>query len=470
MWKLAFIAAAAALILVGGFDHANAQRAVPTSRADIAQSFAPVVKRAAPAVVNVYVRRKVQQRGSPFFNDPFFRQFMGRGFGIPRNRVQNSLGSGVIVSPDGVIVTNNHVIKGRGEAEIKVVLSDKREFNAKLVLQDDRTDLAILRIQDTDETFPSLSFEDSDALEVGDLVLAIGNPFGVGQTVTSGIVSALARTRIGVSDYQFFIQTDAAINPGNSGGALVDINGNLIGINTAIYSRSGGSIGIGFAIPANMVRLVVESGLKGGTVKRPWLGATLQPVTPDIAESLGLERPTGALVKQVVAGGPADQAGLKVGDVIVSVSDKSIEDPRAFRYRFTTRRLGGAVDVAALRDGKRLEADVPLIAAPEDPPRDVRKLTGRHPFSGTQIANLSPALAEELSLGENSFGVVVMKVDRNSAALRYGVVRPGDIVVSVNGTKIETTRQLERVMARRAGFWRLAIKRGQRILQLRVGG
>ena len=449
---------------------AKAQRAVPSSRADIARSFAPVVKRAAPAVVNVYVRRRVKQRGSPFFNDPFFRQFMGRGFGIPRDRVQNSLGSGVIVSAEGIVVTNNHVIKGRGEAEIKVVLADKREFNAKLALEDERTDLAILRIQGTEERFPFLQFEDSDALEVGDLVLAIGNPFGVGQTVTSGIVSALARTRVGISDYQFFIQTDAAINPGNSGGALVDINGNLVGINTAIYSRSGGSIGIGFAIPSNMVRLVVDSGRKGGQVKRPWLGATLQPVTPDIADSLGLERPTGALVKQVFEDGPADRAGLEVGDVIVSVSDKTIEDPRAFRYRFTTRGIGGSVAVAALRQGKRLDASIALVAAPEDPPRDIRKLTGRHPFAGAEIGNLSPALAEELSLDEDAFGVVVMTVARSSAALRYGVVRPGDIIVAVNDTKIETTRQLQQLMSKRARFWRVAIKRGQRILNLRIGG
>ncbi len=461
---------AALLLPCAGATALLAQQEVPASRAEIARSFAPVVKHAAPAVVNVYVRRLVQERVSPFFNDPFFRQFMGRGSGIPRERVQNSLGSGVIVSPDGVVVTNNHVIKGRGEADIKVVLADKREFPAKLVLKDERTDLAVLRIEGAKEKFPYLRFEDSEALEVGDLVLAIGNPFGVGQTVTSGIVSALARTRVGISDYQFFIQTDAAINPGNSGGALVDLNGNLVGINTAIYSRSGGSIGIGFAIPSNMVRLVADSALEGGTVRRPWLGASLQPVTPDIASLLGLDRPAGALVKQVRTDGPAAKAGLKAGDVIVAVSDKTVEDPRAFLYRFATHKIGGSVDVIAMREGKRLETEVALIAAPENPPRDKRNLAGRTPFSGAEVANLSPALAEELSLDEDAYGVVVLDLSPSSIAQRYGVVRRGDIVVAVNDTKIKSTKQLEQIMQASAGPWYLSLKRGKRILNLRIGG
>ncbi|MGI9384084.1 MAG: trypsin-like peptidase domain-containing protein, partial [Methyloligellaceae bacterium] len=333
-------------------------RRVPSSQAELRLSYAPIVKRVAPAVVNVYVRRRVQQRTSPFFNDPWFRQFFGRGFGIPRQRVQNSLGSGVIVSPDGVIVTNHHVIKGGGEAEVKVALSDKREFPAKIVLKDERTDLAVSRIEAKGVTFPYLRLEDSDGLEVGDLVLALGNPFGVGQTVTSGIVSALARTRVGISDYQFFIQTDAAINPGNSGGALVDMNGRLVGVNTAIYSRTGGSHGIGFAIPANMVNLVVQSAMKGDRVKRPWFGARLQPVTSDIAESLGRDRPVGALIKRVEKSSPAGQAKLRAGDVIVTVDGKQVADPRAFRYRFTTKGIGGKTALGVVREGKPLTLDV----------------------------------------------------------------------------------------------------------------
>ena len=288
---------------------AETQRVVPESQVAIKQSFAPVVKRAAPAVVNVYVRHRVEQMVSPFSDDPFFSRLFGENFGIPRERIQNSLGSGVLVSPEGVVVTNNHVIQGSGEAEITVALADGREFPAKLIIKDEQTDLAVLRLDAKGVQFPSIEFNDSDSLEVGDLVLAIGDPFGVGQTVTSGIVSALARTQVGISDYQFFIQTDAAINPGNSGGALVDMDGRLVGINTAIFSKSGGSLGIGFAIPSNMVRLVVEAALKGGKVQRPWLGASLQPVTSDIADSLGLDRPSGALVKDLHPNGPAVRAG-----------------------------------------------------------------------------------------------------------------------------------------------------------------
>ncbi|HWM31886.1 MAG TPA: trypsin-like peptidase domain-containing protein, partial [Methyloceanibacter sp.] len=264
------------------------QRAVPESQATMKQSFAPVVKQAAPAVVNVYVRHRVEQRVAPFFNDPFFERLFGERFGIPRERILNSLGSGVLVSRDGVVVTNNHVIKGSGKAEIKVALADGKEFPAKLILQDEKTDLAVLRLDAKGEEFPSIAFADSDTLEVGDLVLAIGDPFGVGQTVTSGIVSAVARTNLGINDSGFFIQTDAAINPGNSGGALVDVDGALVGINTAIYSRSGGSIGIGFAIPADMVKTVVAQAVGGATaVARAWIGVVCQDVTSDIASSLG---------------------------------------------------------------------------------------------------------------------------------------------------------------------------------------
>jgi S1-C subfamily serine protease len=284
----ATLAAAMTALLVTAATSVVAQtaapRVVPDSMPTVQQSFSPVVKRAAPAVINVYVSHKVEQVASPFADDPFFSRLFGDSFGIPRERIQNSLGSGVIVSPDGVAVTNNHVIQGSGEAEITVALSDGREFPAKVILKDERSDLVVLRLQSKGVQFPSIAFADSDALEVGDLVLAIGDPFGVGQTVTSGIVSALARTQVGISDYQFFIQTDAAINPGNSGGALVDMQGRLAGINTAIFSRSGGSHGIGFAIPSNMVRLVVQAALTGGKLQRPWFGASLQPVTSDLAE------------------------------------------------------------------------------------------------------------------------------------------------------------------------------------------
>jgi len=446
------------------------ERVVPESQVAIKQSFAPVVKKAAPAVVNVYVQHRVEQTASPFLDDPFFRQFFGDSFGIPRERIENSLGSGVLASPDGVVVTNNHVIQGSGEAEITVALSDGREFPAKVILKDDQSDLAVLRLDAKGVQFPSIVFADSDSLEVGDLVLAIGDPFGVGQTVTSGIVSALARTQVGISDYQFFIQTDAAINPGNSGGALVNMDGKLIGINTAIFSRSGGSHGIGFAIPSNMVRLVVQAALKGGKVQRPWLGASLQPVTPDIAESLGLAAPSGALVSNVRANGPAARAGLQAGDVVVGVDDKPVQDPHAFQYRFVTKGIGGQANLSVLRKGQKLTTTIALIAPVEDPPRDARDLGGHHPLTGCKIANLSPAVAQELGIDDDSrMGVVVLDVKDKTPAARIGVKR-GDIVVAVNNEKVKSVAQLVSVLDLAGGGWRLSVERDGKVYNLAIQG
>jgi Do/DeqQ family serine protease len=431
-------------------------RRVPNA-AELRLSYAPVVQRVAPAVVNVYAAKTVQNR-NPLFEDPIFRRFFGAP-GMPDggSQVQRSLGSGVIVEASGLIVTNNHVIEGADE--VKVSLADKREFEATLVLKDQRTDLAILRIKDGREKFPSLEFSNSDALEVGDIVLAIGNPFGVGQTVTHGIVSALARTQVGITDYQFFIQTDAAINPGNSGGALVDLTGKLVGVNTAIFSRSGGSQGVGFAIPANMVRVVVASALGGGSaVKRPWLGAKLQQVTSDIAESMSLKRPAGALIASVVIGGPAAKAGLKAGDVIVSVDGQAVDDTNAFDYRFATKPLGGTAQLGALRAGRELKAAVALQTAPETPREEI-VIRSRSPFSGAKIANLSPLLADELQLQNVDDGVVILDVDNGSYASNLGFQR-GDVIEEVNGEKIAKTRDLDRLTKTPSGSWRILITRG----------
>jgi Do/DeqQ family serine protease len=436
------------------------ERRLPT-QSELRLSYAPVVHHATPAVVNVYAAKVVQNR-NPFLDDPIFRRFFGGpGGGGGANQLQRSLGSGVIIDAAGLVVTNNHVIEGADE--VKVSLADKREFEATLVLKDPRTDLAVLRIKDSHERFPVLHFADSDALQVGDVVLAIGNPFGVGQTVTHGIVSALARTQVGISDYRFFIQTDAAINPGNSGGALVDLTGKLIGINTAIFSRSGGSQGVGFAIPANMVRVVVASAKTGGSaVVRPWLGAKLQAVTPEIADSMGLKRPAGALVSNVTADSPAASAGIKAGDLILSVDGQDVDDPNAFDYRFGTKPLGGSARLGILRGGREQTTTVSLRSAPATP-RDEIVIRSRSPFSGVKIANLSPALAEELQLQNVDKGVAIVDVDTGSYASNLGFQR-GDVIEEVNGEQISKTRDLERLASTPNRSWRIIIVRaGQKI-------
>lgn len=434
------------------------ERAVPSSSGELFFSYSKIVKKAAPAVVNVYVRSRVRRRRSPFFDDPFFRRFFGNDFGGPSSRLSNSLGSGVIVSPDGIVATNNHVVQAEGAADIKIALADNREFSAKIILRDERTDLAVLRIVGGEKDFPYLSFADSDALEVGDIVLAIGNPFGVGQTVTSGIVSALARTRVGISDYQFFIQTDAAINPGNSGGALVDMTGRLVGINTAIFSKSGGSHGIGFSIPVNMVRVIVSSALRGGKVERPWLGADLQSVTSDIAQALGLRRRSGAIVVSLIADSPAAKAGLRNGDVIFAVDGKAAQDPQAVLYRLATKGVGAKAELSIIRKGQITKLQLPLIAAPETPPRNIREIEGENPLSGATVANLSPALAEEMSM-ESVSGVVVLETASHSTARRIGF-RPGDIIVRVNDQTVRTVKQLRRLLKSEDNGWGLTIRRG----------
>lgn len=453
---------------------AQAQRAapvrkeVPPTRTALQYSFAPIVRRATPAVVNVFVRSTEREVRSPIFNDPFFREFFGRGLGRPQQRVQNSLGSGVIVDPSGLIVTNTHVILSSGKADIRVVLSDRREFKAEVVQQDKKTDIAILRIKSRNEHFPIVKFADSDAVEVGDVVLAIGNPFGVGQTVTSGIVSALARTGLSRRSGQVFIQTDAAINPGNSGGALIDMNGHLVGINTAIFSKSGGSLGIGFAIPANLVRLHVNSAMSGHKVQRPWLGARLETVDRRIASKLGLARIAGALVLQVDPSGPAKAAGLEAGDVIVSVDGRGVADARAARYRLATRGVGNQSELGVLRRGRRLDTSLSLEAAPGPSRRDIRLLQGDHPLFGARVSNIRPALQEEFDL-EVSSGVVVLDVAASSEAADHGF-RPGDVIIQVGRTEATDVDVLERILSRRQRVWFIAIRRGSRVLRLEVAG
>ena len=440
-------------------------RVVPVSPAQLTLSYAPVVKRVAPAVVNVYAAKVVENR-NPLLDDPIFRRF----FGVPggqREQIQRSLGSGVLVDPSGLVVTNNHVIEGADQ--VKVSLADKREFEAEIVLKDARSDLAVLRIGDKKERFPSIDLGDSDALQVGDVVLAIGNPFGVGQTVTHGIVSAVARTQIGITDYQFFIQTDAAINPGNSGGALVDLSGRLVGINTAIFSRSGGSQGIGFAIPVNMVRGVIASAQGGSTVvRRPWLGAKLQAVTPEIADGLGLKRPAGALVASITDKSPAARAGLKSGDLIVGIDGQPVDDPNAFDYRFATKAIGGQAQLGLIRAGREMRIAITLQTAPESPRNEVL-ISARSPLLGAKVVNLSPAVAEELRLDATAEGVAVVDIASGSVAQSLGFQK-GDVVVAVNNEQIATTADLQKAVAKPSRLWRVTINRGGQQISVMFGG
>ncbi|MFZ5617186.1 MAG: Do family serine endopeptidase [Pseudomonadota bacterium] len=434
----------------------SAPRRAPESMADVKMSFAPIVETVAPAVVNIYTSRVVTRTTG----DPFFDRFFGVG---PQQ--QNSLGSGVIVSRDGVIVTNNHVVEGM--QEIKVVLSDRREFVAKVLQTDPQSDLAVLRI-DAGEPLPFLEFANSDAAEVGDVVLAIGNPFGVGQTVTSGIVSALARTAVSISDYQFFIQTDAAINPGNSGGALIDIDGKLLGVNTAIFSRSGGSNGIGFAIPARLVQQVITTATKGVALHRPWVGATTETVTADLAKALKLDRPIGAIVGDLYPAGPLAKAGLQQGDVIVAIDGQPVYDAETLRYRVGVQNPGDRAKLDFIRGGQRMNGEMIFALPPETPARDERTLAGNHPLNGVTVANLSPRFNEEMGLNPLSAGVVVTDVAQGSYAYRSRL-RRGFRIISVNGVKVSTAADLQREITKPVTGWSIDVDRGDRIVNWRIG-
>ncbi|TPN66666.1 DegQ family serine endoprotease [Mesorhizobium sp. B1-1-1] len=447
--------------LLHGVEGENAtsgpDKRVPFGREEVQLSFAPLVKQTAPAVVNVYASQTAKVV-SPFEGDPFFEEFFGRA----QPRAQSSLGSGVLVDPSGVIVTNFHVIKNADE--VKVATADGREFTSKVMLKDETLDLAVLKIE-SDKPFPVIAIGDSDALEVGDLVLAIGNPFGVGQTTTSGIVSALARSHIGVSDSGYFIQTDAAINPGNSGGALINMGGQLVGINTAIFSRSGGSIGIGFAIPANMVRAFADAAKAGlDFFERPYIGAEFEAVTPQIAESLGMEKPAGALVSSVDASGPAGKAGLKPGDVVLQINGRPVESIEALDYRMATLSIGTKANFAVLTKGQQAAMDIALERAPEGAKPSEVTLHGRSPFSGAKVAELSPRLAQKLGLRTDIKGVTVVDINRDSPAADFGF-QPGDIVREVNGTTIDTAATLAQASQQDTRWWRFTVERGGQILR-----
>lgn len=440
--KTSRLAIAAALILsaCGQPQPSKAQegvfaeqpRVAPRDAGSLKTSFAPVVREAAPAVVNI------SARGVQRVRDPFFELFGGG----PQSRVTGSIGSGVIVRPDGIVVTNNHVIQNM--QEIRVTLNDRREYPAKVLLADERSDIAVLQLENLDGDLPVLRIDDQEQQQVGDLVLAIGNPFGVGQTVTNGIISALNRTETGISDSGSFIQTDAPINPGNSGGALVDMDGDLIGINTAIFSRTGSSTGVGFAVPATMVKRVVDSAVGGAkSVERAWLGVKGDTVSSDMARSLGLDRPQGLMVTDVYAGGPAARAGIEQGDVITAIDGAEVNDQGGLNFRVGTRSPNDTVAVTVLRDGRTQTLNARVSTLPGDADPGQGSVVGQGALAGLQGVALNPALADRLGGDPFTSGVVVTGLQRNSIPARIGL-RPNDLVVQMDGRAVTTVAALGR--------------------------
>ena len=453
---LAFASLAVLMLLTVALAPMFAQaQQVPQSQEQISLSFAPLVRLASPAVVNVYTAKVTTARATTM------EQLL---YGVPaQGTVQNSLGSGVIVASDGVIITNNHVIQGADS--FRVVLSDRREYPAELLLADARTDLAVLKIDVGTEKLPILPFADSRGVQVGDLVLAIGNPFGVGQTVTNGIISATARTDVGVSDYSFFLQTDAAVNPGNSGGALINTKGELVGVNTAIFSRSGGSVGIGFAIPSEMVKRVVDAAVNGGTFVRPWLGLAAQAVSFDIAKTQGLTRPFGVIVTEVFPEGPSAIAGLRRGDLVTAIDDREVFDEKGLKFLAAVRKPGELAKLTVLRAGQSQTINVRVEPPPGATEADVVLLTDSTIFNGARVIELSPRLAEENGLDPFSkgSGIYVHSVTRGTISRNY--FQPGDIIRAVNGKQTKTIKDLQAVPTKGGRSWEIEVERNGRTIK-----
>ena len=447
--------------------------AAPALSGPTPPNFVQVAKAVMPAVVNISTTRVIRSQGgempSPFHDDPWLHQFFGdqfpHQFRIPRERRESSLGSGVIVSPDGYIITNNHVIAKADE--IKVLLNDRREFTGKVVGTDPKTDIAVVKINA--KNLPTIPWGDSDKLEVGEYVLAIGNPFGLNQTVTQGIVSAVGRANVGIADYEDFIQTDAAINPGNSGGAMVNARGQLVGINTAIFSRSGGYMGIGFAVPSDMAHSVMESLIKNGKVIRGWLGVSIQEVTPDLAKQFGMKEARGALVSEVIPDSPAAAAGLKSGDIITAFEGKPVDSPSLLRNVVAQVPVGTTVKIEVLRDRKTVTLKAKIAEQPKDmaqPEGETAQGEGEDTaLSGIEVHNLNPDIANQLGLPAGVTGVVITGVDEGSAAEEAGLLE-GDVITEINRQKVRNIgdfTRLSRKLSNKDSALLFIIRHGQKL-------
>ncbi len=404
-----------------------------------------VVMAVKPAVVNIASTRTLERKGmpSPFFNDPFSRKFFGDEFGSfekPRRYKQSGLGSGVIVDRNGYILTNNHVIKDADEILVK--LSDTREFKGKVIGTDAKTDLAVIQIDSNN--LPVLNLGDSDDLKVGETVLAIGNPFGLSHTVTSGIVSAKGRAHVGIADYEDFIQTDAPINPGNSGGALVNIKGELVGVNTAIFSTTGGYQGIGFAIPSNMAKVVMESLIKTGKVIRGWLGVNIQPLTPDLMKQFNLKEEKGVLVGDVVENGPAEKAGVQRGDVIIEFDGKDVTDVLSLRNMVANTLPGKVVVIKIIRDGKPETVRVTISETSEEIQTLSKSFDNQ--LKGVYVQTLTPELSKSMGIPQRIKGVVITDIEEGSPA--EGILGSDDVIMEINKNRIGDTKDYEAVVSK----------------------
>ncbi|MBI5849068.1 MAG: DegQ family serine endoprotease [Nitrospirae bacterium] len=412
------------------------------------RAMAEVTAAVKPGIVNILTTRtvKVGSGQDPFLDDPFFKRFFGDQFGRqkqqPREQKSSGLGSGVIVSPEGYIITNSHVVKDADE--IKVTLTDKREFIGKIIGSDLKTEIAVVKIDATG--LPTVPWGNSDKVQVGEVVLAVGNPFGLNQTVTMGIVSALGRANVGIADYEDFIQTDAAINPGNSGGALVNVKGEVVGINTAIYSTSGGYQGIGFAIPSNMVKSIMESLIKKGKVVRGWLGVSIQKITPDLAKQFDLKDEVGALVGDVVEDGPAEKAGLQRGDIIFEYDGKKIEEPSILRNMVANTLPGEQHTIKVLRDGKARSMTITIGELPSDAQHSVEAGDFQNALKGVSVQDMNPELAKKLKVPDKIKGVIISDVEENSVAA--GALIQGDVIQEVNRKRVPDVKSYKDVVAK----------------------
>ena len=435
---------------------------VPRQIMATGKAFSEIVNTVSPSVVNISTTKVVRRETGPFFEDPFFDFFSPfHEFGAPKKWKERSLGSGVIVSPDGYIITNNHVVEKADE--IKVTLFDKRVFKGRIVGVDSKTDVAIIRIDAGN--LPVLSWGDSDTLQVGEFVLAIGSPYGLSNTVTMGIISAVGRANVGIADYEDFIQTDAAINPGNSGGPLVNIKGELIGINTAIFSRTGGYQGIGFAVPSNMVRLVMDQLIQKGKVTRGWIGVSIQELTPELAQQFGLKKSKGALVSDVVKDSPAAKAGIVRGDIIIQFNGKEVKDVSSLRNLVAQSKAGSAISLKILRGGKELTVQVDIVELPREvaevlPDQSPNEAEAKV-LTGLAVMDLNKEIIRQLGFNKEEKGVVVVRVEPGSPA-DEAEMKKGDIIKEINKKEIDNLATYNQVLtnAKRNESMLLFINRG----------